>query len=217
MTGVPVSPDLMIENSARVDAKSIARVKPRVVMLGTMSTLTRRSFLQALCRRSWRPSMVRDTGRPARGRHGTTPPGIAERSLPHARTRRRPRSRRRVARQHRPAEGTRRPAAVARARVVGLGIWRLGERAGRRVARRQPRDRRIPAVEGGPAHRSSRPPCSGQLDVVKAFVAAQPGVQKTWGPHGITLLSPRPGRRRSRQGRARLPDRARRRGRAAQP
>ncbi len=29
----------------------------------------------------------------------------------------------------------------------------------------------------------------GQLDVVKAFVAAQPGVQKTWGPHGITLLS----------------------------
>ena len=29
----------------------------------------------------------------------------------------------------------------------------------------------------------------GQLDVVKAFVSAQPGVQKTWGPHGITLLS----------------------------
>ena len=29
----------------------------------------------------------------------------------------------------------------------------------------------------------------GQLDVVKAFVAAQPGVQKTWGPHGITLLA----------------------------
>ena len=29
----------------------------------------------------------------------------------------------------------------------------------------------------------------GQVDVVKAFVAAQPGVQKTWGPHGITLLA----------------------------
>lgn len=29
----------------------------------------------------------------------------------------------------------------------------------------------------------------GQLDVVKAFIAAQPGVQKTWGPHGITLLA----------------------------
>ena len=29
----------------------------------------------------------------------------------------------------------------------------------------------------------------GQLDVVRAFVAAQPGVQKTWGPHGITLLA----------------------------
>jgi hypothetical protein len=29
----------------------------------------------------------------------------------------------------------------------------------------------------------------GQLEVVKAFVAAQPGVQKTWGPHGITLLA----------------------------
>ena len=29
----------------------------------------------------------------------------------------------------------------------------------------------------------------GHLDVVKAFVAAQPGVQRTWGPHGITLLA----------------------------
>jgi hypothetical protein len=29
----------------------------------------------------------------------------------------------------------------------------------------------------------------GQLDVVKAFITAQPGVQKTWGPHGITLFS----------------------------
>jgi hypothetical protein len=29
----------------------------------------------------------------------------------------------------------------------------------------------------------------GQLDVVKAFVAARPGVQKTHGPHGITLMS----------------------------
>jgi hypothetical protein len=29
----------------------------------------------------------------------------------------------------------------------------------------------------------------GQLDVVKAFVAARPGVQRTLGPHGITLLS----------------------------
>lgn len=29
----------------------------------------------------------------------------------------------------------------------------------------------------------------GQLDVVKALVAARPGVQRTLGPHGITLLS----------------------------
>ena len=29
----------------------------------------------------------------------------------------------------------------------------------------------------------------GQLDVVKAFVSAAPGIQKTRGPHGITLLS----------------------------
>jgi hypothetical protein len=29
----------------------------------------------------------------------------------------------------------------------------------------------------------------GQLDVVKAFVAASPGVQKTRGPHGLSLLS----------------------------
>lgn len=29
----------------------------------------------------------------------------------------------------------------------------------------------------------------GQLDTVKAFVAARPGIQKTNGPHGITLMS----------------------------
>jgi hypothetical protein len=29
----------------------------------------------------------------------------------------------------------------------------------------------------------------GQLDVVKAFVAAAPGIQKTRGPHGLTLLA----------------------------
>ena len=29
----------------------------------------------------------------------------------------------------------------------------------------------------------------GQLDVVKAFIAARPGIQKTLGPHGITLMS----------------------------
>ena len=29
----------------------------------------------------------------------------------------------------------------------------------------------------------------GQLDVVKSFVAASPGVQRTHGPHGITLLT----------------------------
>lgn len=29
----------------------------------------------------------------------------------------------------------------------------------------------------------------GMTDVVKAFVAARPGVQQTYGPHGITLLA----------------------------
>ena len=29
----------------------------------------------------------------------------------------------------------------------------------------------------------------GQLDVVKSFVAAAPGIQRTRGPHGLTLLS----------------------------
>lgn len=29
----------------------------------------------------------------------------------------------------------------------------------------------------------------GQLDAVKAFIAARPGLQKTYGPHGITLMS----------------------------
>jgi hypothetical protein len=29
----------------------------------------------------------------------------------------------------------------------------------------------------------------GQLDVVKAFIAARPGIQKIYGPHGITLMA----------------------------
>ncbi len=29
----------------------------------------------------------------------------------------------------------------------------------------------------------------GQLDVVKHFIALQPGIQKTYGPHGITLFA----------------------------
>ncbi len=29
----------------------------------------------------------------------------------------------------------------------------------------------------------------GQIDAVKAFIAARPGIQKTYGPHGITLMS----------------------------
>ena len=29
----------------------------------------------------------------------------------------------------------------------------------------------------------------GHLDVVKAFIAAQPGIERTHGPHGITLMS----------------------------
>ena len=29
----------------------------------------------------------------------------------------------------------------------------------------------------------------GQLDTVKAFIAARPGIQKTYGPHGITLMA----------------------------
>src|SRR6187455_341062 len=29
----------------------------------------------------------------------------------------------------------------------------------------------------------------GQLDAVKAFIAARPGIQRTLGPHGITLLA----------------------------
>ena len=29
----------------------------------------------------------------------------------------------------------------------------------------------------------------GHLDAVKAFIAARPGIQKNYGPHGITLMS----------------------------
>ena len=33
----------------------------------------------------------------------------------------------------------------------------------------------------------------GQLDAVKAFIAARPGIQKTLGPHGITVNAIIPG------------------------
>ena len=58
---------------------------------------------------------------------------------------------RRVARQPGAGEGAGRAPAGAGARGLGLGLRRLGERARRRVARRQPRHRAVPARQRRPA------------------------------------------------------------------
>ena len=55
----------------------------------------------------------------------------------------------------------------------------------------------------------------GQLDVVKAFVAASPGIEATPGPARHHAASSRDRRRRAREGGGRLPEDAARRRRAA--
>ena len=45
----------------------------------------------------------------------------------------------------------------------------------------------------------------GQVETVRAFVAASPGVQKTRGPHGLTLLSHARAGGRRRCGRRQIP------------
>ena len=68
----------------------------------------------------------------------------------------------------------------------GFGDWETGLGAASHMGRRE-------IAEVLLAH-GARPTIfsaamMGQLDVVKAFVAARPGVQRTPGPHGLTLLS----------------------------
>ena len=71
---------------------------------------------------------------------------------------------------------------------MGLGLRRLGNGAWGRLSHGQPPNCRIPDF-------ARRAPiavfCNDawQLEVVKAFMAAQPGAQRIRGPHSITLLA----------------------------
>lgn len=84
-------------------------------------------------------------------------------------------------------EAVERQPAVARASVDwGFGDWETCIDAAAHVGNR-------PIAELLLAH-GARPTIfsaamMGQLDAVKAFVAARPGIQRTLGPHGITLLA----------------------------
>ena len=80
-----------------------------------------------------------------------------------------------------------RQPALARASIDwGFGDWETCIDAASHVGRREIAEFLI--VSGArPTIFSAA--MMGQLDVVKAFVAARPGVQRTYGPHGITLMS----------------------------
>ncbi len=84
-------------------------------------------------------------------------------------------------------EAVERQPALARASVDwGFGDWETCIDAAAHVGNK-------PIAELLLAH-GARPTIfsaamMGQLDVVKAFMAARPGIQKTYGPHGITLMA----------------------------
>jgi hypothetical protein len=80
-----------------------------------------------------------------------------------------------------------RQPALARASIDwGFGDWETCIDAAAHVGRREIADFLI-ANGARPTIFSAA--MMGQLDVVKAFVAARPGVQRTYGPHGITLMA----------------------------
>jgi hypothetical protein len=77
--------------------------------------------------------------------------------------------------------------ALARASIDwGFGDWEAAIDAASHVGRREIAELLI-ASGARPTIFSAA--MMGQLDVIKAFVAARPGVQRTYGPHGITLLA----------------------------
>lgn len=80
----------------------------------------------------------------------------------------------------------RRPALANAAIDWGFGDWENALGAASHVGRREIAELLI-------AH-GARPTIFsaamlGQLDVIKAFVMASPGIQRTLGPHGITLMA----------------------------
>jgi hypothetical protein len=77
--------------------------------------------------------------------------------------------------------------ALARASIDwGFGDWETCIDAASHVGRREIADF---LIANGARPTLFTAAMLGQLDVVKAWVAARPGVQRTYGPHGITLLA----------------------------
>lgn len=80
-----------------------------------------------------------------------------------------------------------RQPALARASIDwGFGDWETCIDAASHVGRREVAEF---LITSGARPTLFSAAMMGQLDVVKAFVAARPGVQRTYGPHGITLMS----------------------------
>ncbi len=80
----------------------------------------------------------------------------------------------------------RQPALATASIDWGFGDWEAAIDAASHVGRREIAEFLI-ANGARPTLFSAA--MMGQLDVVKAFVAARPGVQRNYGPHGITLLA----------------------------
>lgn len=77
--------------------------------------------------------------------------------------------------------------ALARASMDwGYGDWETCIDAASHVGRREIADF---LITNGARPTIFTAAMMGQLDVVKAFVTARPGVQRTYGPHGITLTA----------------------------
>lgn len=81
---------------------------------------------------------------------------------------------------------TRQPALANAAVDWGFGDWESALGAASHVGRR---DIAEVLLANGARPTIFSATMLGQLDTVKAFVAASPGVQRTLGPHSITLLS----------------------------
>ena len=155
-------------------------------MLDSMSLFTRRSFLE-LTPALMTPVMLRSTG-PGQGSAGIKAAGSPSAHFP---THDPDVVREVVGVSHgniaRLKELVERQPALARASWDwGFGDWESALGAASHVGNREIAEYLL--------SKGARPSIFsaamlGQLDVVQGFVAAQPGVQRTWGPHGITLQS----------------------------
>jgi hypothetical protein len=81
---------------------------------------------------------------------------------------------------------TRQPALAKAAWDWGFGDWETALGAASHMGRRDIAE--VLLAHGAPPTMFSAA-MLGQLDVVKAFVAASPGIQRTPGPHSIPLLA----------------------------